>query len=135
MVQLDSLGDAALGIVTAHHYSPSYDIPENKEFLQAYKKKTNGLTPSFFAKGGYLSAAIIGHALDSLKGNTENKDQLLNAIKNVKFMGPGGPFRFKPETQNIVFTVFITRVEKVDGKLVNKIIQTTKDVEDDWSPK
>ncbi len=35
---LPNMGDAALGVVTAQHYSAAHDSPENKAFVEAFKK-------------------------------------------------------------------------------------------------
>ena len=35
---VNQIGDAALGIITSHHYSASHDSPENKAFVDAFTK-------------------------------------------------------------------------------------------------
>ena len=35
---LNGLGDVALGAITAHHYSAAHDSPENKAFVDAFRK-------------------------------------------------------------------------------------------------
>ncbi|MBQ0818885.1 ABC transporter substrate-binding protein, partial [Microvirga sp. HBU67558] len=42
---LNNIGDVALGAVTAHHYSAAHDSPENKAFVEAFKKANNGMRP------------------------------------------------------------------------------------------
>ena len=42
---LNGMGDAALGTVTAHHYSAAHPSPMNKAFVAAFKKaSTTGRT-------------------------------------------------------------------------------------------
>src|SRR5918993_5552929 len=50
---LNGMGDAALGTITTHHYSAAHDSPENKAFVDAFKKATSGMRPNFMAIGGY----------------------------------------------------------------------------------
>ena len=66
--QLEAIGDAALGVVTTHHYSAAHDSPENKAFVAAFEK-ANGLRPNFMAVGAYDGMALVYHALEATKGD------------------------------------------------------------------
>lgn len=46
---LEQQGDAALGIITASHYSSEVDTPANAEFVAAYREKF-GRVPNFYSK-------------------------------------------------------------------------------------
>jgi branched-chain amino acid transport system substrate-binding protein len=49
----------------------------------------------------------------------------------VQFTGPTGQFRFHPETQNVVFTVFFRRVERLaDGSLGNVVLDKVEGIDD-----
>ena len=45
---------------------------------------------------------------------------------------PRGPIEIDPETRDIVQNIYIRKVEKVDGKLVNVEIATIPMVKDPW---
>ena len=48
--ELQGMGDAALGVITVHHYSAAADRPANKAFVAAYKKAYGqNLNPGFMA--------------------------------------------------------------------------------------
>lgn len=130
---LPSQGDSALGILSASHYSAVLDIPENKKFVKDYQTKY-GEPPSMFAEQGYVAARIIADALNSTGGNTSDTDKLLAAVSQVKFVAPQGPFRFDPVTQNVIFNTYIRRTDKIEGQLVNTVIETIPDVADYWIP-
>ncbi len=49
---LAGMGDAALGVVTAHLYSAAHPSQMNKDFVAAYKKAF-GSRPGFMAVSGY----------------------------------------------------------------------------------
>src|SRR5690606_38498797 len=36
---IEATGDAALGLITSHHYSYAHPSPENQQFVEAYRKK------------------------------------------------------------------------------------------------
>jgi branched-chain amino acid transport system substrate-binding protein len=59
---LNGMGDVALGVVTAHHYSASHNSPLNKKFVEAFSKANNGLRPNFMAVGGYDGMRVIYEA-------------------------------------------------------------------------
>src|SRR6202171_609850 len=116
---LQAMGDGTIGIVTSFHYSAAHDSPENKAFLKAYTE-TNGtrLRPNFMACAGYDGMAAIAQALKKTQGSTD-ADKLLSAFKGMKLMSPRGPIMIDPETRDIVQTVYIRRVEKLNGILYN----------------
>jgi branched-chain amino acid transport system substrate-binding protein len=108
-----------LGIITSFHYSAAHDSPENKAFIKAYAE-TNGtrLRPNFMACAGYDGMAAIAEALKKTQGSTD-PDKFLAALKGMKLNSPRGSIMIDPETRDIVQTVYIRRVEKVNGALYN----------------
>ncbi len=127
---LQAMGDPTLGLITSFHYSAAHDSPENKAFLKAYVE-ANGtkLRPNFMACAGYDGMAAIAEALKKTQGSTD-PDQFLAALKGMKLMSPRGPIMIDPETRDIVQTVYIRRVEKVDGTLYNIEFDKFPDVKD-----
>ena len=127
---LDQQGDAALDVVTSLHYSPYIDSPENKAFVDAFKKKY-GRVPNQFAYQGYLAALVAAKALEAVQGKVEDTQAFLKALKGVQFTGPAGPFRFHPETQNVVITVYFRKVQRLpDGTLGNVVLGKRENVDD-----
>jgi branched-chain amino acid transport system substrate-binding protein len=127
---LQAMGEPTLGLITSFHYSAAHDSPENKAFLKAYTE-TNGtkLRPNFMACAGYDGMAAIAEALKKTGGSTD-PDRFVGAIKGMKLMSPRGPIMVDPETRDIVQTVYIRRVEKIDGILYNVEFDKFSDVKD-----
>ena len=127
---LQAMGDPTLGLITSFHYSAAHDSPENKAFLKAYTE-TNGtkLRANFMACAGYDGMAAIAEALKKTGGSTD-PDRFVGAIKGMKLMSPRGPIMVDPETRDIVQTVYIRRVEKIDGILYNVEFDKFPDVKD-----
>jgi branched-chain amino acid transport system substrate-binding protein len=127
---LEAMGEGTLGIVTSFHYSYAHDSPENKAFLKAYVD-ANGtkFRPNFMACAGYDGMAAIAEALKKTNGSTE-PEAFLAALKGLKLASPRGPITIDPETRDIVQTVYIRRVEKVKGQLVNVEFDKFSDVKD-----
>jgi branched-chain amino acid transport system substrate-binding protein len=125
---LKSMGDQAIGIITAAHYDYNLKSKTNQDFVKAYNAdfKRN---PDFFAVGGYDGMHLIYGALAKTKGKADG-DSLIGAAKGMKWESPRGPISIDPETRDIVQTVYIQKVEKVGGKLVNVVVDKIPNVKD-----
>jgi branched-chain amino acid transport system substrate-binding protein len=126
---LADIGDPALGAVTTHHYSAAHPSPENKAFVEAFKKANGGLRPNFMAVAAYDGMALIYGALEKTKGATDG-DALIAAIKGASWMSPRGPVSIDPQTRDIVQNIYVRKVEKVDGELYNVEFSTIEAVKD-----
>ncbi len=129
---LPSMKDSALGIKNYLHYAATLDTPENKAFVDAYKAKYNEL-PSMFAEQAYVGAKAIVTALEAVQGNIEDVDAYTAALRTVKFEAPRGPFSFDAN-QNVIENVYIREVQNVGGQPLNFVLDTVKDVDQNWTP-
>jgi branched-chain amino acid transport system substrate-binding protein len=125
---LNSMGDAATGVVTSHHYSANHNSPLNKKFVEAFSKANNGLRPNFMAVGGYDGMRVIYEAAKATKGG--RGDALLAAMKGQIFESPRGPMFIDAQSRDVVHNIYIRKVEKVNGQLHNVEFDTIKDVKD-----
>ena len=125
---LASMGDIAVGIITAGHYDYSHKSKLNEEFVQAYKADFHR-NPDFFSVGGYDGMRLIDAALQRSGGKTDG-ESLIGAAKGMSWESPRGPISIDPETRDIVQTVYIREVKKVDGQLVNVEIAAIPKVKD-----
>ena len=111
---LASMGDVAVGIITAGHYDYDHHSKLNEEFVKAYNAEF-GRNPDFFSVGGYDGMHLIDLALQKSGGKTD-ANSLVAAAKGASWESPRGPIGIDPETRDIVQNVYIRRVEKVDGR-------------------
>ncbi|WP_322998259.1 ABC transporter substrate-binding protein [Castellaniella sp.] len=126
---LPALGDSALGMITAFHYSAAHDSPENKAFVAAYAKSFPGDAPNFMSIGGYDGMQLIYKALEKTGGDASG-DAFMAAVKGMKWMSPRGPVEIDPETRDIVQNEYIRKLERVNGVLQNVEFDTIKAVKD-----
>ena len=115
---VNQIGDAALGIITTHHYSAAHDSPENKSFVAAFKKANGGMRPNLMAMQSYDGMHLIYEALKKTQGST-NGDDLLAAMKGMRWVSPRGPITIDPETREVIQDIYIRKVERVNGELYN----------------
>lgn len=125
---LNTIGDVALGVVTAHHYSAAHDSPENKAFVEAFRKANNGLRPNFMAVGGYDGMHALYEGLK--KTNGAGGEALVEAMKGLAWNSPRGPMSIDKDTRDIIQNVYIRKVEKVGGELYNIEFATIPNVKD-----
>jgi branched-chain amino acid transport system substrate-binding protein len=125
---LNNIGDVALGAVTSHHYSAAHDSPENKAFVEAFKKANNGMRPNFMAVGGYDGMHLLYEGLK--KSNGAGGQALVDAMKGLNWTSPRGPVSIDPQTRDIVQNVYIRKVERVNGELYNVEFATIPTVKD-----
>jgi len=126
--ELPSMTDAALGIITAHHYSALHDSALNKSFVAAFEK-AYGRRPNYHAVAGYDGMHLIYEALKKTGGKTDG-DTLIAAMKGMSWESPRGPISIDPQTRDIVQNEYIRKVEKRDGQLYNVEFATVEAVKD-----
>ncbi len=116
---LEATGDQALGVITTGHYSMAHDSSLNKAFVADYTGLfPNDKRPNFLSVSAYDGLAVIAAALAQTKGDA-SADGFVAAAKGLKLESPRGPIEIDPETRDIVQTIHVRKVEKVDGKLFN----------------
>jgi branched-chain amino acid transport system substrate-binding protein len=125
---LNNLGDVALGAITTHHYSAAHDSPENKAFVEAFKKANNNMRPNYMAVGGYDGMHLIYEGLKKSEG--KGGQALLNAMKGQSWTSPRGPVSIDPQTRDIVQDIYVRKVERKDGELYNVEFATISNVKD-----
>ncbi len=130
-VALKSMGDYALGCLSSSWYSAQLDNPTNKRFVATYRKQ-NGYDPGHYAASSYVYGEVLKSAIDSLRGRIEDKQAFIKALRAVRGETLRGPIRFD-EYGNVVGSVYIRKVEKKDGRLVNTPIHTYRDVSQFWT--
>ncbi len=125
---LNGMGDVALGVTTAHHYSAAHNSPANKAYVEAFQKANNGLRPNFMSVGGYDGMHALYEGLK--KTNGQGGEALVEAMKGLKWESPRGPMSIDPETRDIIQNVYIRKVERVNGELFNVEFATIPNVKD-----
>jgi branched-chain amino acid transport system substrate-binding protein len=111
---LESMGAVAVGVVTSFHYSAAHDSPENKAYVDAFMK-TNRFRPNFHSVGGYDGMHLIYEAVKTAGADADG-DKFVEAMKGMKWTSPRGPITIDPASRDPIQTVYIRRVEMVDGK-------------------
>ncbi|HEX9396010.1 MAG TPA: ABC transporter substrate-binding protein [Burkholderiales bacterium] len=130
---LRNMGDEALGIVTANWYSAEIENAINKRFAANFRIDWK-YDPGFYAAATYTEAAVLEAALEKINGRIEDKQAFMKAVRSVKVDTCRGPVSFDPYG-NVIGSVYIRKVERKDGRLVNRVIKTYPNVSQFWTYK
>jgi branched-chain amino acid transport system substrate-binding protein len=125
---LAGMGDAGIGIITAFHYDHNHQSPANADFVKAYNAEFKR-NPDLFSIGGYDGMHLIYEALKKNGGKADGEG-LIAAAKGMRWESPRGPMSIDPQTRDVIQTVYIRSVEKVNGQLRNVEIEKFENVKD-----
>jgi len=129
---LPRFGDEAIGLITACPYSTDLPYEANRRFVALFEKEYNTL-PGFSALTFYINGQIIEAALKVTGGKTSDGDALVKAMRALKFTDTArGPMHFD-HLGNVVANIYIRRIDKKGGKLVNTTIKTYPNVSQFWT--
>jgi branched-chain amino acid transport system substrate-binding protein len=128
--KLQPMGQNADGLITMHHYNADLDNPENKKFVEAWKKAYGAdSTPDFMAVAGYDGMAAIVAAIKATGGKLDG-DKAVEALKGWKYASPRGPIQIDPATRDIIMNEYLSQASFQNGKVVQKNIGKIDAVKD-----
>jgi branched-chain amino acid transport system substrate-binding protein len=128
---LRNMGDEALGILTSCWYSAELDNPANRKFAPAFRAEWK-YDPGFYAAATYVNGAVLQAAVEAVGGRVEDKPAFMKALRGTRVETVRGTVRFD-DYGNVVGDVFIRKVERKDGRLVNSVIHTYPNVSQFWT--
>jgi len=124
---LKNMGDEALGVYSASWYTVDRDAPDSKRFVESIQREYK-VTPGFYTAGTYTAGLWLEEAMKAVKGRFEDKAAFVKALHNVRLSrGPMGPIRLD-EYGKPILNIYVRKVERRNGQLVNTTIDTVKDV-------
>jgi branched-chain amino acid transport system substrate-binding protein len=126
------MGDEALDTFSAGWYAAGLDTPDNKKFVAGINADYQH-DPGFYTAGPYTALLIIEEALKTTRGSTDDAPAFLKAMHEVRLsQGPIGPVRLD-DYGTPILDIYIRKVARVNGKLVNTILKTYPQVSQFWT--
>jgi branched-chain amino acid transport system substrate-binding protein len=128
---LKSMGDEALGVVTGGWYAAGLDTPANRAFVTAVRQEYKA-DPGYYTVGAYMAGLFLEAALRTVGGKIEDKAAFMKALRGLRLTeSPVGSLRLD-EYGNPVLNVYIRKVERREGRLVNVVVQTYPETSQFW---
>jgi branched-chain amino acid transport system substrate-binding protein len=125
------LQDKVLGVVSNAVYSSAYDSPENKAFLDAWKKKYPDRLPQFDMGNGYSGAQVIEAALKKVNGKIEDKQAFLQALYQTDLKAAKGPIKLD-ENHDVIQNIYVYEIVKNGSSYDQHLLQTYENVSMTW---
>src|SRR6186713_1172584 len=79
---LRSLGDEAVGVISAAYYSAEFGSESNKRFVAAMQKDY-GVLPGGYSAGMYVAGQCVEAAITALGGKTDDRKMFAEALHKV----------------------------------------------------
>lgn len=123
-VDLPGIGDAALGLETALHYSPAHPSPKNQQFIKAAAEVSPTTTINASAVGAYDGMSVI-HKMVEATGGQRGGAKAVASVKGWSWESPRGPVKIDATSRELVQNVYMRIVDKDEsGKLRNREFST-----------
>ena len=129
---LRSLGDEAVGVISAAWYSADLNTASNKRFVEAMQKDYNVL-PGGYSAGMYIAGQCVEAAIQKVGGKADDRKAFAEALHQITLADtPRGSVKFDPYG-NVIGDVFIRRCERKGRELTNTVIKTYQNVSQFWT--
>lgn len=110
-------GDAAEGIHAAVPYAYTIDRPENKAFVEEYKKANDGALPGKYSAAGYNALNIVMDAVE--RAGEATPEKIRDALPATDYKGPNGEFKFTEKGQGYGFDAVLVRLHNGQPEIVD----------------
>jgi branched-chain amino acid transport system substrate-binding protein len=131
---LKSMGDEALGVISSGWYTAALNNAENKKFVTAMNRDYQQ-DPGYYSVGAYGAALMLEAAMKEVKGKIEDKQAFMSALRKVQLANdPRGKISLDALGQPVM-DVYIRKVVRENGKLVNSVVKTYPGVSQFWTYK
>lgn len=130
---LPAIGDDVIGAISGLHYTETRASEENRKFRQALDAlygKQKGI-PDIATVGAWDGMKLVYEAVRK-HGPKVTGDQAIALYKGMKWESPRGPVMIDAQERDIVQNVYLRKVEKKDGKLINVDFYTAPMIKDPW---
>jgi len=125
---LEAIGDAAIGLTTAYHYSGAHPSDKNKAFNAALEKISPGSAANLASAGAYDGTHVL---YEMIKNVGSDRTKAVESVRGMAWESIRGPVSLDPETRHITQNVYIRKVARDgNGKLINKEFETIPNVPD-----
>jgi len=130
--------DLAIGVPGAQQWVHDLPNDQNKKFVADYRKKYQGLRPTYYGAQAYDAAQLINSAVVAANGDLSKKDAMRDEMRKVNFNSVRGSYKYGNNhipIQNF-YLQDVVKGEDKDFPLSLKTVATiTKDSQDRFHQK
>ena len=108
-VNLQGLGDMAIGLTTAYHYSGAHDSDMNRAFLSTLSEIHGDAVANWASVGAYDGVHLIYKMVEAAGSDGP---AAVKAALDMAWESPRGPLKMDPQTRTVIQNVYIREVER-----------------------
>ena len=108
-VNLQALGDMAIGLTTAYHYSAAHESDMNRAFLDRLSDLHSGAIANWASVGAYDGVHLL-YQMVAAAG--KDGPAAVKAALNMAWESPRGPLKMDPKTRTVIQNVYIREVKR-----------------------
>ena len=131
---IGSFNDSAVGMINSIPYTLDLDSEPNHRFLaEMHKVFGPDVAIGTYAACFYVNGMVIEAALEKTGGKVGDPAAFIRTMRSLTLKDtPRGPISFD-DHNNVVCNIYIRRIDKQNGKLVNKTLKTYPKVSQFWT--
>ena len=82
---IQAVGEPMLGMVNTAQWAHDLDVPQNKAFVEAFRKEYNGRYPSVYAAQAYDVIMAMDAAVKQAGGKASDRDAIVRALEKADY--------------------------------------------------
>ncbi len=129
-VVLPLVADVANGVVSFATWAATLDSPEQRVFVDAFRKKY-AKEPSMASTYGWVEGQAALATIRAMDGHMDDPDAVAAALGRLNLPSPLGPITFDWRNQAIA-TIYVRKTEAANSVLSNTVIDTLQGVDQFW---
>jgi branched-chain amino acid transport system substrate-binding protein len=129
-IALPVAGDDAIGIYSTSNYTVSHRSKLNDTFKRDFHTADPSVPSTDFYSVAVYDALQAIYKVTAAQNGVIDPDRTIAIAKTLKFESPRGPIEIDPVTRDILQNIYIRRVDKINGALVNTEIAVYPRVKD-----
>lgn len=123
--ELRLFDDTVIGVFSSLYYAIDAPGEANRRFKAALANKIGpSAIPTYSTMAAYDGMHILFRMIESQKGRAFDGPAAVKAMEGMSWESPRGQVRIEPGTREMTQPIYIRRVEKIGGKLQNRIVET-----------
>jgi len=124
---IQAVGEPMLGMYNTAQWAHDLDVPQNKQFVDAFRKEYSGRYPSVYAAQAYDVIMAMNAAVQQAGGGDADKTAVIDALKKADYPSVRGEFTYGKNNFPIQ-PYYLRIVEKdSDGRITNKLVDKVFD--------
>src|SRR5260370_99535 len=129
---IQAVGEPMLGMVNTAQWAHDLDVPQNKAFVEAFRKEYKGRNPSVYAAQAYDVIMAMDAAVKQAGGKASDRQAIVKALEKADYASVRGPFTYG-KNHYPIHAYYQRGIEKdgsgrITNKLVGKVFDKYQDV-------